>query len=104
VIFFEPKRIYNGPFDGYYDGRSSPGRGIPMQRGARRLLFHPARQGADRARGRGADRAGLWHDGPCRRGGAGRKGIDAEIIDLRTLVPLDIETIEASRWKRPAAA
>ena len=31
-------------------------------------------------------------------------GIDAEVIDLRTLVPLDIEAIEESRSGRPAAA
>ena len=31
-----------------------------------------------------------------RRGGDEGKGVDAEIIDLRTLMPLDIETIEAS--------
>ncbi|KAK0357743.1 hypothetical protein LTR94_038193, partial [Friedmanniomyces endolithicus] len=28
--------------------------------------------------------------------GAEHAGVDAEVIDLRTLVPLDIETIEAS--------
>jgi pyruvate/2-oxoglutarate/acetoin dehydrogenase E1 component len=34
---------------------------------------------------------------------AEEQGIDAEVIDLRTLVPLDIEAIEAGR-RRPAAA
>jgi 2-oxoisovalerate dehydrogenase E1 component beta subunit len=43
-----------------------------------------------------ADRPRLRHDGP-RRARRGRgEGIDAEVIDLRTIVPLDIETIEAS--------
>ncbi len=29
VIFFEPKRIYNGPFDGYYDHPRKAGKAIP---------------------------------------------------------------------------
>jgi 2-oxoisovalerate dehydrogenase E1 component beta subunit len=29
VIFFEPKRIYNGPFDGHYDRPVQPGRSSP---------------------------------------------------------------------------
>ena len=43
-----------------------------------------------------ADHPRLRHDGPCRAGAVEEAGIDAEVIDLRTLVPLDIETIEAS--------
>ncbi|KAF1854810.1 hypothetical protein Lal_00011098 [Lupinus albus] len=44
------------------------------QRGARGVLLDPARQGAHRAPWRGGNGAGLWHDGPCGRGGAARKG------------------------------
>ena len=47
--------------------------------------------------GDGADHPRLRHDGPRRaRRRVEEKGVDAEIIDLRTLVPLDIETIEKS--------
>ena len=36
VLFFEPKRIYNGPFDGRHDRPvQSPGRTMVRQRGAR---------------------------------------------------------------------
>ena len=64
VIFFEPKRIYNGPFDGYYDKPVKP------------WATHPdsAGQGADGARGQRHDRAGLWHDGSRGDGGLCRKG------------------------------
>jgi hypothetical protein len=46
--------------------------------------------------GKRRHRARLWHDGACRAGAAEETGIDAEVIDLRTLVPLDIDTIVAS--------
>ena len=97
VIFFEPKRIYNGPFSGYYDRPVEPWSkhaGSDVPKDYYRIELGKA---ADRSRGRGADRIDLWHDGPCLRSGCYAKpGIDAEMIDLRTLLPLDIETIEAS--------
>ena len=75
VVFFEPKRIYNGPFDGFYErpgdalGQASGGRG------ARRPLHRAARQGGGGAGRRGGDDPRLRHDGPCRdRDRARRKG------------------------------
>ena len=46
VIFFEPKRIYNGPFDGHHDRPVTPWAKHPASRGARRPLHRAARQGA----------------------------------------------------------
>ena len=46
--------------------------------------------------GERAHRPRLRHDGPRRARRGEEQGIDAEVIDLRTLVPLDIETIEQS--------
>jgi 2-oxoisovalerate dehydrogenase E1 component beta subunit len=96
VVFFEPKRIYNGPFTGYYDRPVEPwskhdGSAVPE----------------------GYYRIGLGKAAVVREGAAvtvltygtmvhvvkavvAEHGIDAEIIDLRTLLPLDIEAIEAS--------
>ncbi len=96
VVFFEPKRIYNGPFDGHYDE--------PVQPWSK----HPASQVPD-----GHYVIELGKANICREGGdvtflvygtmvhvamraVEELGIDAEVIDLRTLLPLDIETIEAS--------
>ena len=68
VIFLEPKRLYNGPFDGHHDEPVDAVVEAPARRGARRPLRHAARQGRDPARGQGGDGARLRHDGPCRRG------------------------------------
>ena len=98
VIFLEPKRIYNGPFDGHHDRPVMPWAEAPARRGARGLLHRAARQGA-RSCARAPTLTVLAYGTMVHvvAGGAPRRaGIDAEIIDLRTLVPLDIETIVAS--------
>jgi 2-oxoisovalerate dehydrogenase E1 component beta subunit len=96
VIFFEPKRIYNGPFDGHYD------------RPAKNWADHPEAQVPE-----DYYRIDLGKARTVREGEAltilcygtmvhvvsstvAEMGVDAEIIDLRTLVPLDIEAVEAS--------
>ena len=96
VMFFEPKRIYNGPFNGYYDK--------PVE---------PWAKHADSEVPEGYYRIPLGKARIVREGEAltvlaygtmihvaeavlREKGIDAEIIDLRTLVPLDIKAIETS--------
>ena len=97
VIFLEPKRLYNGPFDGHHDQPVTPGRSIPLSEVPEGPLHRAARQG----RGRGA-RARASPCSPTARWCMSRKprprrrGIDAEIIDLRTLVPLDLDAIVAS--------
>ncbi|WP_084584664.1 alpha-ketoacid dehydrogenase subunit beta [Sphingomonas azotifigens] len=96
VLFLEPKRIYNGPFDGHYD------------RPAKNWTAHPASEVPE-----GYYRVELGKATTVREGEAvtilcygtmvhvvastvEELGVDAEILDLRTLVPLDIEAIEAS--------
>ena len=97
VVFFEPKRIYNGPFDGFFDRPADALGQASGVRGARGLL-HASRSARPRSCARARrDRPRLRHDGPRRRWPrSAERGIDAEVIDLRTLVPLDIETIEQS--------
>jgi len=93
VMFFEPKRLYNGPFDGDPDkpalGWDSSELGevpdeeyrIPL--GKARIL----REGnAVTVLAYGTM---VW----VAEAAAKAKGIDAEIIDLRSLVPLDMEAI-----------
>jgi 2-oxoisovalerate dehydrogenase E1 component beta subunit len=96
VIFFEPKRIYNGPFSGYYDRPVEPwakhdGSDVPEDYYRIEL-----------------DKAATVREGQAVtvlvygtmvhvvKAVVEEVGIDAEIIDLRTLLPLDIEAIEAS--------
>jgi 2-oxoisovalerate dehydrogenase E1 component beta subunit len=65
VIFLEPKRLYNGPFDGHHVVTYG-------------TMVHVA------------------------EAAVAETGIDAEIIDLRTLLPLDLDAITASVRKTGA--
>jgi 2-oxoisovalerate dehydrogenase E1 component beta subunit len=107
VIFFEPKRIYNGPFDGHYDRPVTPWAKHPasaVPEGYYKIPLGKAavvREGSDvtiLAYGTGSDVTILAYGTMVHVALAvvEDKGVDAEIIDLRTLVPLDMETIEAS--------
>ncbi|MCC6925767.1 alpha-ketoacid dehydrogenase subunit beta [Novosphingobium sp.] len=96
VIFFEPKRIYNGPFTGYYDKPVEPWsrhEAAEVPEGYYRIPLGKARVVRQGEAMTVLAYGTMIHvaEAVCRE-----KGIDAEIIDLRTLVPLDIETIEAS--------
>jgi 2-oxoisovalerate dehydrogenase E1 component beta subunit len=96
VLFFEPKRIYNGPFNGFFDRPMTP------------WTKHPASEVPE-----GHYRVPLGKAAVVREGNdltllaygtmvhvtlavVDELGIDAEVIDLRTLIPLDIATIEES--------
>jgi len=96
VVFFEPKRIYNGPFDGFYERPVTP------------WAKHPAAEVPDGHYTVPLGKAAVVREGEAitilaygtmvhvALATAAAEGIDAEVIDLRTLVPVDIETIEAS--------
>jgi 2-oxoisovalerate dehydrogenase E1 component beta subunit len=96
VIFFEPKRIYNGPFDGYYERPVTP------------WAKHPAAEVPDGHYTVPIGSAAIVREGEqvtilaygtmvhVALATAEAHGIDAEIIDLRTIVPVDIDTIETS--------
>ena len=66
TIFFEPKRIYNGPFDGHWDKPHTKLVAASGRRCTDRLLQDRTRQGEGRTAGRGSDDPGVRHDGPCR--------------------------------------
>lgn len=96
VIFFEPKRIYNGPFDGHHDKPVKP------------WAKHPASEVPDGHYTIPIGKAAVAREGAeltvlaygtmvhVALAAVEENGIDAEVIDLRSLVPLDIETIEES--------
>ncbi len=96
VMFFEPKRIYNGPFNGYYDKPVEPWAkhaGSEVPEGYYKIPLGKARIVRE-----GEALTVLAYGTMIHVAEAvlREKGIDAEIIDLRTLVPLDIKAIEAS--------
>ena len=96
MIFFEPKRLYNGPFDGDPNKPAIPWSTHAKGSCARGSLQRSDRESRSRACGRRRDDRDLRHAGTRRGSGAKASEIDAEIIDIRSMVPLDIETIATS--------
>ena len=96
VIFFEPKRIYNGPFDGYYDKPVKPWNTHPDSVVPEGYFSIPL--GKARTVREGEAMTVLSYGTMVHVVAAvcAEKGVDADIIDLRTLVPLDIEAVEKS--------
>jgi 2-oxoisovalerate dehydrogenase E1 component beta subunit len=96
VIFFEPKRIYNGPFDGYYDKPATPWNKHPGSIVPEGYYSIPL--GKARIVREGSALTVLAYGTMIHVAEAvlAEKGVDAEIIDLRTLVPIDIEAVEKS--------
>lgn len=96
VIFLEPKRIYNGPFNGHHDQPVQP------------WNKHPASDVPEGHYTVPLGKANVVREGTAitilsygtmvhvALASAEEAGIDAEVIDLRTLLPLDLETIVAS--------
>ncbi len=96
VIFMEPKRLYNGPFDGHYDKPVTPWSQHPLSEVDAGHYKVPLGQAAIRRKGNDVTVLSYGTMVHVAEAAATDFGIDAEVIDLRTLIPLDIDTIEAS--------
>jgi len=96
VMFFEPKRLYNGPFDGHPENPVQPWAKHPLSETPTGYYSVPLGQ-AKIARP-GAEVTVLAYGAMVHvaLAAAEESGIDAEVIDLRTLVPVDIDAITAS--------
>jgi 2-oxoisovalerate dehydrogenase E1 component beta subunit len=93
VIFLEPKRLYNGPFDGHHDqpvvpwskhalGEVPEGHyAVPLESAS---IFRAGAELTVLAYG-----TMVW----VAQAAAAESGVDAEIIDLRSLWPLDLGAI-----------
>jgi 2-oxoisovalerate dehydrogenase E1 component beta subunit len=93
VVFFEPKRVYNGPFDGDPNKPAVP------------WSAHPKGEVPDGYYSVPIGKAEIVRPGQqltviaygtmvyVAEAAAQALGLDAEIIDLRTIVPLDVDTI-----------
>ena len=99
VIFFEPKRIYNGPFDGYYDKPASPWSKHPDSEVPEGYYRVPLGKARIVRKGEALTVLAYGTMIHVAQAVLAEKGVDAEIIDLRTLVPIDIETVEKSVQK-----
>jgi len=96
VIFLEPKRLYNGPFDGHHDRPVTPWSKHPQGEVPDGHFVEPLGKAAIRRTGKAVTVLAYGTMVYVAEAAAEETGADAEVIDLRTLVPLDLETIEAS--------
>ncbi|HEX8400254.1 MAG TPA: alpha-ketoacid dehydrogenase subunit beta [Allosphingosinicella sp.] len=96
VVFFEPKRIYNGPFDGFYERPVTPWAKHPAADVPDGHYTVPLGKAAVARAGEAVTILAYGTMVHVAIATAEAEGIDAEVIDLRTIVPVDIETIEVS--------
>lgn len=96
VVFFEPKRIYNGPFDGdpnkpAVGWQSHPGGEVPDE-------YYSIPMGEAKVVQEGTDLTIITYGTMVHVSQAAVKaaGVSADVIDVRTLAPLDIETLSKS--------
>ncbi|EQD65328.1 Transketolase central region, partial [mine drainage metagenome] len=99
VLFFEPKRIYNGPFDGDPHKPAVP------------WSSHPKGEVPDGHYAIALGKAEIVRPGAAAtlltygtmvhvaEAAVRLSGVDAEIIDVRSLVPLDVDTLCTSVCK-----
>jgi len=96
VIFLEPKRLYNGPFDGHHDRPVTPWSKHELGEAPDGHYTVPLGEAAIRREGSGVTVITYGTMVHVALAAAEETGVDAEIIDLRTLVPLDLDAIAAS--------
>lgn len=96
VIFLEPKRLYNGPFDGHPDRPSIPWTKHDLSEVPDGHYTVPLGKAAVRRQGAAVTVLAYGTMVHVAEAAAGETGVDAEIIDLRTLLPLDLDAIVAS--------
>ena len=96
VIFLEPKRLYNGPFDGHHDRPITPWSKHELGEVPDDYYSIPLSKAAVRREGADVTIVAYGTMVFVAMAAAEETGIDAEIIDLRTVLPYDFETIEAS--------
>jgi 2-oxoisovalerate dehydrogenase E1 component beta subunit len=96
VIFLEPKRLYNGPFDGHHDRPVTPWKKHDLGEVPEGHFTVPLGKAITRREGNDVTVIAYGTMVHVCEAAAAETGVDAEIIDLRTLVPLDLEAIEAS--------
>ncbi|MBB3234614.1 alpha-ketoacid dehydrogenase subunit beta [Phyllobacterium endophyticum] len=93
VIFLEPKRLYNGPFDGHYDRPVTPWSKHELGEVPDGHYTVPLGKAIKRREGSQLTILAYGTMVYVAQAAAEEQSIDAEIIDLRTLLPLDLETI-----------
>jgi 2-oxoisovalerate dehydrogenase E1 component beta subunit len=96
VIFLEPKRLYHGPFDGHHEKPVTPWAQHPAGDVPEEYYNIPLGKAAVVRAGEAVTVLAYGTMVHVALAAAQETGIDAEVIDLRTLLPLDIDTVVAS--------
>jgi len=96
VIVLEPKRIYNGPFDGRHDQALKTWAGHPKAEVPAELYRIPLGQAEIVRAGREVTVLAYGTMVHVALAGIEEAEVDAELIDLRSIVPLDVDTIVTS--------
>jgi 2-oxoisovalerate dehydrogenase E1 component beta subunit len=96
VIFFEPKRLYNGPFDGDPDKPAESWAGHPLGEVPEGYYSVPIGQAAIARAGKAMTIVTYGTMVHVSIAAAEAAGVDAEVVDVRSMMPLDIDTLAAS--------
>ena len=96
VVFLEPKRLYNGPFDGHPERPAVAWAKHPLGEVPADYYRIPLGQAAVARPGEDVTVLAYGTMVHVALAAAAETGIDAEVIDLRTLRPIDIDAITAS--------
>ena len=96
IIFFEPKRIYNGPFDGDPEKPSVSWASHPKGEVPEGYYTVPLGKADIVEAGEDLTIVTYGTIVHVAQAAAKRAGVNAEIIDVRTLMPLDIDTLRES--------
>lgn len=96
VIFLEPKRLYNGPFDGHYERPVTSWSKHELGEVPDGHYIVPLGQAILRRTGAAITVLAYGTMVHVALAAAEEMGIDAEVIDLRTLLPLDLDAIVTS--------
>ena len=99
VIFFEPKRIYNGPFDGDPNKPAVPWTTHPKGEVPQGYYTIPIGKAETIRPGTEVTILTYGTMVHVAEAAAARCGVDAEIIDIRTMSPLDVDAITVSVQK-----
>ncbi|MCT7378505.1 alpha-ketoacid dehydrogenase subunit beta [Chelativorans salis] len=96
VIFLEPKRLYNGPFNGHHDRPVTPWSKHELGEVPQGTFKVPLGSAAVRREGSDVTILAYGTMVYVAEAAADEAAVEADVIDLRTLLPLDLDTIVTS--------
>ncbi|MBB5537082.1 alpha-ketoacid dehydrogenase subunit beta [Rhizobium giardinii] len=99
VMFLEPKRLYNGPFDGHHEKPVTPWSKHDLGEVPEGHYSIPIGKAEIRRPGSAVTVIAYGTMVHVALAAADEMGIDAEVIDLRSLLPLDLDTVVQSVTK-----